>query len=202
MVDFLKGREVTTIDEIRGFDGPEPMWFEFAISTNLRGKKIRGLLEPLRQEAGRYLDVGCGYAGTLVAFAKAGFDVFGIDVSENLVAYSKANCLDHDLHDRVRVGDILDEKLVADLGKFDVITCLDVIEHVPDAKQTMDHMVSLLKPGGMLLLEIPNKHFLEFVGSDGHFCFFGITLLPRPLAMKYHGTFYPGYRGMRSRQRS
>jgi hypothetical protein len=51
-------------------------------------------------------------------------------------------------------------------------------------------MVNLLNPGGILLLEIPNKYSFNFVAKDGHFGLFGITLLDRPDAIEYHRTFF------------
>ena len=60
-----------------------------------------------------------------------------------------------------------------------------------DVPKALQNIVCLLRPGGMLALEIPNKDSLFFVASDGHFNLFGITLLPRPEAIEYHRKFFP-----------
>jgi hypothetical protein len=65
-----------------------------------------------------------------------------------------------------------------------------VIEHVLDVPKALYNAVRLLNLGGVLLLEIPNRHSIEFVGSDGHFGLFGITLLDRWQAVEYHRQFY------------
>jgi 2-polyprenyl-3-methyl-5-hydroxy-6-metoxy-1,4-benzoquinol methylase len=176
---------------------PARMWFEFAMTTNQRGEEYaRRIKSYLPATAQRYLDVGCGYGGFLNAFAKLGLEVLGIEISPRLVAFAKANLQDNHLPECVVQGDILDPKLVSQIGKFDLITCNDVIEHVLDAAQAMQHMASLLNPGGILVMTIPNKDSLSYVARDGHFSLFGITLLDRPEAIQYHNYFDPNEYGV------
>jgi SAM-dependent methyltransferase len=117
-------------------------------------------------------------------------DVQGIEIDDVRVELAKVNCADHGLHDCVHLGSVLDRDLLAQLGTFDVITLVDVIEHVLDVPQTLRNVVDVLNPGGVALLEIPNRHSLQFVAHDGHFNLFGITLLSRPDAIEYHKTFF------------
>jgi SAM-dependent methyltransferase len=125
-----------------------------------------------------------------VAFSRAGLDVQGIEIDDVRVELARANCADHGLHGCVHQGSVLDSNLLSRLGKFDVITLVDVIEHVLDVPKTLLHVVDLLNTGGVVLFEIPNKYSLEFVAHDGHFNLFGITLLSRPDAMEYHKAFF------------
>lgn len=106
-----------------------------------------------------------------------GLEVAGIEYSENLVHLSRANFKDYGLNDASVKGDILDNKLLSQIGKFDVITCIDVIEHVDDVPGAMKNMVDLLNPGGILVLQMPNKDSISNVMADSHFGIFGITLL-------------------------
>jgi len=138
----------------------------------------------------RYLDVGCGFGGFLVAFAELGYTVKGIEIDADRIVLSRANCADHALQDCVHAGSVLDATFTKTLGHFDVITCIDVIEHVLDVPLALTHMASLLNPGGVLLLEIPNLDSLNFVASDGHFGLCGITQLDRQMAIEYHRTFF------------
>jgi SAM-dependent methyltransferase len=179
-----------SLDEILAGPAHERMWFEYALSTNWRGEHLFQALKSYLPPRGRYLDVGCGMGGFVVAFAKHGFTVRGIEVDRERLALAEQNCLDHRIHRAVTLGDILDHRTVRNLGTFDVITCIDVIEHVSDVSLALRHMTILLNPGGILVLEIPNKHSLHFVGSDGHFQLFGITLLDRDDAMLYHKHFF------------
>jgi 2-polyprenyl-3-methyl-5-hydroxy-6-metoxy-1,4-benzoquinol methylase len=182
-------RRFANLGEALSRPDPEPMWIDFALSTNQRARALCELLEPHLPSHGRYLDVGSGYGGTLVQFHKRGLDVYGVEVNLDYVNLARANVRDLGLTDRVFHGSILDRALVESLGKFDVITCIDVIEHVGDAQQALRHMTSMLNPGGLLMMEIPNKDSLPFVIKDGHFSLFGITQLRRPQAEAFYKRF-------------
>jgi SAM-dependent methyltransferase len=194
---WLKGRALSelpatlTLKEILSAPPPAPMWFDYAMSTNWRGGVIADLLAPrLPSQAKRYLDVGSGFGGFLVAFAKRGLEVHGIEIDTQRIELAQANCQDFNLGDCVTANSILEPDLPARLGTFDVITCIDVIEHVLDVPLAIANMTALLNPGGILFLEIPNKDSLSFVARDGHFELFGITLLPRSAAIEYHKAFF------------
>jgi SAM-dependent methyltransferase len=179
------------LTQIRKLPPPASVWFDFALTANSRGEQTARLVAPhIPQEARRYLDIGCGYAGSMVAFSKLGLEVIGIDINHQLLDLARANCLDHNLQDCVFYADILEHGLVERLGKFDIITLLAVIEHVEDVPQTLKNAVSLLAPGGILVLDIPNKYSLTFVAHDPHYNLFGLTLLERPLAIEYFQDFF------------
>jgi len=168
------------------------LWFFFGISANSRGRDVAQTLKPyISIYARKYLDVGCGYGGFLIAFSELDLDVFGIDLDPKLITYSKANLKDHNLsEDKAQVGSILDPTLISRIGKFDVITCNDVLEHVKNAPLAMTNMVEMLTPIGTMLIQVPNKDFIDFVRKDGHYNLFGITLLKDKLAEDYHNFFY------------
>jgi SAM-dependent methyltransferase len=186
-----QGRRFERLAEILSLPDPLPLWFGYALSTNQRAETLYELLRPhLDTRAGRYLDVGSAYGGSLLAFARHGFEVRGVEIDPTLVELARANFADHALPDPVVEGSILDQAVVRQLGTFDVVTCIDVIEHVPDVPATLDNIVSMLRPGGVLLLEVPNKDSIGFVAKDGHFNLFGITQLRRPRAARYYRVFF------------
>jgi SAM-dependent methyltransferase len=102
----------------------------------------------------------------------------------------KANCLDHNLEDCILNISILNDDLVKQLGTFDIITLLSVIEHVSDVKKTLQNALQLLAPGGILIIECPNKNSLSFVAHDPHYHLFGLTLLVPPRDFEYFRYFY------------
>jgi 2-polyprenyl-3-methyl-5-hydroxy-6-metoxy-1,4-benzoquinol methylase len=179
------------LNDLLNLPAPFPMWFDYAMSTNQRGMTMSKFLKPhLAPRAARYLDVGCGFGGFLVAFSRLGMKVTGFEIDPERVMLASANCSDFGLDGSVVEGDITDDTFTGSLDKFDAITMIDVIEHVLDVPKALRNAVRLLNPGGVLLLEIPNRHSMEFVGSDGHFGLFGITLLDRWQAVEYHRHFY------------
>jgi 2-polyprenyl-3-methyl-5-hydroxy-6-metoxy-1,4-benzoquinol methylase len=176
------------VDSFEKITGPVLRnWLDFATSTVLRGEAVVQMLTAHTEiKEKRCLDVGCAYGGFLLAFERAGAsDVVGIDVSTSLLNYSEALKEDHQAKFRIYRKDILDRECLGDLGTFDVITCNDVIEHVSCAETALLNMVSILNPGGLIYLEIPNRFSASFVKKDGHFGMFGITLLPKREADRY-----------------
>ena len=168
-------------------------WLDYALSSNQRGRDFAAALRPhLPHNARRYLDVGSAYGGFLIGFMDLGLQVQGIELGEKFVQMSRANFLDYGLQDAVIEGDILDPDLLPQLGKFDVITCIDVIEHVEDVPAALKNMLGLLNPGGILILQMPNKDSISNVLADPHFGLFGLTLLKHADAKKFYFSHFPG----------
>jgi SAM-dependent methyltransferase len=167
-------------------------WADYAFSTNMRGRAFAGLLQQqLPKDGRRYLDVGSAYGGFLIGFMELGYEVAGIEYSVDLVHLSRANFKDYGLKDASVKGDILDEKLLSQLGRFDAITCIDVIEHVDDVPAAMKNMTGLLNPGGILVLQMPNKDSISNIMADSHFGIFGITLLGHSDARRFFYCHFP-----------
>jgi 2-polyprenyl-3-methyl-5-hydroxy-6-metoxy-1,4-benzoquinol methylase len=165
----------------------ERMYLDFALSTVARGEAaVRVIARHARIDGARYLDAGCAYGGFLVAFRRAGArEVVGVDVNPDLLDYARAVLADHGIAAQVELRDLLDPATPAALGRFDLITANDVIEHVVDPRIGLERLVALLAPGGRLYLEIPNRFWPPFLRSDGHYQLFGICALPKRLADEY-----------------
>ena len=183
--------EFKNLEQIHQLPPPRPMWFSFALLANARGQQVVQKLAPVIPKGSkRYLDIGCGYGGSLVAFSKLGMDVLGIDIDNQLLNLARANCRDYGLEDCVVNCSVLEDNLVSRLGTFDIITILAVIEHVHDVKKALRNAVDMLNPGGILALEIPNKDSMSAVAFDQHYNLFGLTLLSRTDAIEYYNCFF------------
>ena len=93
---------------------------------------------------GRLLEVGCAY-GFFLQEARRHFDVCGIELAEEAAAHCRQAGLD------VATG-IADEPTLARFGTVDVIVLLDVIEHLPDPRETLALCLKRLNPGGVLVI--------------------------------------------------
>lgn len=93
---------------------------------------------------GRLLEIGCAY-GFFLQEARQFYDVQGLEIAEDAVAF----CREHGLP--VRAG-VADEANFAQLGRFDVIVLLDVIEHLPDPVQTLTLCRQHLERGGVIVV--------------------------------------------------
>jgi SAM-dependent methyltransferase len=180
------------LDEILALPPPDSIWFNYALSTNQRGKVVaQHFSEYFPARTKRYLDVGCAYGGCLRAFAEFGFNVLGFEIDPQLIELGKANCADAGMLDCIVQASLLDDDLLGRLGgQFDVITCMAVLEHVLDVPKALKNLDHLLNPGGVLVIEIPSPTSLNCVSFDIHYNFFGLILLDRTDAIRYHQCFY------------
>jgi SAM-dependent methyltransferase len=115
-----------------------------------RGRRriVRAELDRLPLPAGaRVLDAGCGSGRTLQELVDYG-EVAGIELDPDAAAAAAAKGCGE-----VRVGRL--EELPWEEASFDLITCLDVIEHTPDDRVTLTELRRVTKPGGWLLVTVP-----------------------------------------------
>jgi SAM-dependent methyltransferase len=115
-----------------------------------RGRRriIRSELDRLPLPTGaRVLDAGCGSGRTLEELADYG-DVYGIELEPDAAEVARSRG-----HGEVRVGRL--EELPWEDDWFDLITCLDVVEHTPDDRVALRELRRVCAPGGWLVATVP-----------------------------------------------
>src|SRR5579871_3078132 len=159
----------------------------------MTGSAARAFFRRVLQDAGRggaLLDIGSGQGALVEEATRLGYTAMGVDRCEPLVRKARARGV------RVECGTIDD---VDGAERFDVVTMMDVIEHVPEPRRLVAAAHRLLKPRGRLVVYTPNHraavvmvaralHGLgapvavrEIFGGN-HVCFFDDRSLPRTLA--------------------
>jgi len=120
----------------------------------LQGRELAGT---------EWLDAGCG-TGTLTRFlAEKGCSVTGLDAASQMIEMARGRTKDHPRREQMRFevagGDFAGtiERLSNTTGSLDGILCSSVLEYMPDAEQLVDEFARVLKPGGCLLISVPNK---------------------------------------------
>ncbi len=112
------------------------------------------------------IDIGIGEGTPAVTFARAGYEVCGFDISENMVKEAKRTFERNGLSpDRVIPGDIEDPSTYGDLmsmGPFDAAIAVGVMPHVRDELSVLQNINALLREGGWAYLEFRNKLFALF----------------------------------------
>ncbi len=114
------------------------------------------------------LDVGCG--GGLIAepLTRLGAKVTGIDPSERNIAIAKGHAEPQGLSITYRAQRV--EDLIASGERFDIVTCLEVVEHVPDVGAFIAECSKALKPGGLIIFSTINRTLkawaLAIVGAE------------------------------------
>ena len=119
----------------------------------------------------KVLDVGCGGGILSESMARRGADVTGIDLgTENLKA-AALHAEQSNLKDTLRYQHIPIEQLAAThAGQFDVVTCMEMLEHVPDPAAIVEACFALLAPGGVCVLSTinrnPKSYLFAIVGAE------------------------------------
>jgi 2-polyprenyl-6-hydroxyphenyl methylase / 3-demethylubiquinone-9 3-methyltransferase len=125
----------------------------------------------------RVLDVGCGGGILAEAMAARGAQVTGIDLGEKALGVAK-------LH-RLESGVVVDYRLVAAEslaaeapGTFDIVTCMEMLEHVPDPAAIVAACAALVTPGGLVVFSTlnrnPKSYLFAIIGAE-----YLLNLLPR-----------------------
>lgn len=168
-------------DEIARFDSLAARWWDpdgesrplhdlnpvraayIAARADLRGAKLA--------------DVGCGGGLLSEALTRAGAKVSGIDLGEKVIQIAKLHLHESNLVVDYRVQSST-ELAAAEPESFDVVCCMELIEHVPDPAALVNDLAAMLKPGGRLFMSTLNRTPTAFgaaiVGAE-----YVMRLLPR-----------------------
>jgi len=121
-----------------------------------RDPKTRHALKGLK-----ILDVGCGGGLLTEPLCRMGGQVTGLDASTEGIAVAKAHAAATGLEVMYKVGSV--EKWARGKNRYDMITALEIVEHVADLDSFMASLVALLKPNGLLILSTLNRTAKSFV---------------------------------------
>ena len=117
----------------------------------------------------RVLDVGCGGGLLSEGMAAHGAQVTGIDLSDKALAVARLHLLESGLS--VDYRHVAAEALAAETpAAFDVVTCLEMLEHVPDPASVVHACAALVKPGGQVFFSTlnrnPKAYLFAVVGAE------------------------------------
>jgi 2-polyprenyl-6-hydroxyphenyl methylase/3-demethylubiquinone-9 3-methyltransferase len=125
----------------------------------------------------RVVDIGCGGGILAEAMAGLGAEVTGIDLAEKPLRVAELHGLESGVkvrYERISAEDLADREP----AEFDVVTCMEMLEHVPDPASTVRACARLVKPGGMVFFSTINRNpkafLLAIVGAE-----YVLNLLPR-----------------------
>lgn len=126
----------------------------------------------------RVLDVGCGGGILADSMARKGANVLGIDLASKALKVAQLHALEAQTQG-VSYQEISAEALAAEQpGSFDVVTCMEMLEHVPDPSSIVNACSTLVKPGGYVFFSTINRNVKSFlfaiVGAE-----YVLNLLPR-----------------------
>jgi SAM-dependent methyltransferase len=162
------------------------VWRKYQRRDIQRGREIvRVIRQRMPLEGKRVLDVGCGYGGMMICLAEQGAHISGVEIDPERASRGRLRLQELGIPCDYREADICEPAIRESLGKFDIITCQDVLEHVMDPTLMIETVCSMLRPGGIIFVQVPNKWGAQQLMADHHFSLTGLTALSRNQAIEY-----------------
>jgi 2-polyprenyl-6-hydroxyphenyl methylase/3-demethylubiquinone-9 3-methyltransferase len=159
--------------EIKKFGALAERWWdpngEFKTLHAVNPLRLQFIRSHVKLNDMKAVDVGCGGGILSEALAQAGANVLGIDLSQDLLEVADLHGLDSGI--AVEYRKISAEQLAAaQAGQFDVVTCMEMLEHVPNPRSVIDSCAKLVKPEGLVFFSTLNRHIkaylLAIVGAE------------------------------------
>ena len=159
--------------EIAKFEALASRWWdktsEFKPLHDINPLRVNYIDERASLAGKKVLDVGCGGGILSEAMAHRGAEVHGIDMGEAPLAVAKLHSLESGVS--VDYRQMTAEELAEqEAGTYDIVTCLEMLEHVPSPQSVVEACQKLLKPGGHLFLSTinrnPKAYLFAIIGAE------------------------------------
>lgn len=118
--------------------------------------RLRYIEHAARLQDARILDVGCGGGILSEAMARSGARVLGIDLAQAVLDVAELHALESRLAVEYRAV-AAEELAAAQPDSFDLVTCMEMLEHVPDPAATLKALATLVKRGGDVIVSTLNR---------------------------------------------
>jgi len=167
--------------EISKFEALASRWWdpesEFKPLHDINPLRVNYISEKINLAEKQVLDIGCGGGILAEAMAHHGAKVTAIDKAEASLSVAKLHLLESKLD--ISYIDSTAEEFAADKPEqFDVVTCLEMLEHVPDPASVVAACQRMVKPGGLVFFSTinrnPKSYLFAIVGAE-----YILNLLPR-----------------------
>jgi 2-polyprenyl-6-hydroxyphenyl methylase / 3-demethylubiquinone-9 3-methyltransferase len=167
--------------EIARFDSLAQRWWnergEFRPLHAMNPLRVEYIDQRVQLAGKQVLDIGCGGGLLCEAMTRRGAQVTGIDLGEATIEVANLHALDSQLSIRY-LRESAEQHAVTQAGRYEVVTCLEMLEHVPDPAAVIATITHLLKPGGQAVFSTlnrnPKSYALAILGAE-----YLLKLLPK-----------------------
>ena len=151
---------------------------EFRPLHQINPLRLEWIDQQVRLQGKQALDVGCGGGILADAMARKGAQVLGIDLATKALRVAQLHAIEA-ATPNIAYREVAAEALAAEMpGQFDVVTCMEMLEHVPDPASVVQACATLTKPGGWVFFSTLNRNPKSFlfaiVGAE-----YVLKLLPK-----------------------
>jgi len=152
--------------EVAKFDSLASRWWdpegEFRPLHQINPLRLDWIRRHVKLADAKIVDIGCGGGILAEAMAAANATVTGIDMAEGPLAVARLH--QHESKAQVDYRQATAEELAdAEAGIYDVVTCLEMLEHVPDPASVVQSCAELVRPGGHIFLSTINRNPKSFM---------------------------------------
>ena len=159
--------------EIDKFDAMRHLWWDprgtMGTLHTINPLRLAFILDALGGRPGKILDVGCGGGILAEALAKAGREVTGIDLSTQAIDVARSHAREAGLAINYHVRSA-EAVAAAEPGSYACVTCMEMLEHVPDPAGVVRACAAALRPGGVAVFSsvdrTPWAWFLVIFGGE------------------------------------
>jgi 2-polyprenyl-6-hydroxyphenyl methylase/3-demethylubiquinone-9 3-methyltransferase len=167
--------------EIDKFDALADRWWDpegdFRPLHDINPARVDYIASRVALDGARVLDIGCGGGILAESLARHGATVSAIDMAEAPLAVAKLHRIKSGLEVDYRRA-TAEQEAAAAPASYDLVTCLEMLEHVPEPASVIDACARLVKPGGHLVFSTINRNpksfLMAIVGAE-----YVLRILPR-----------------------
>ena len=152
--------------EVAKFDALASRWWdpdgEFRPLHEINPLRLDWIRQYAELDGARALDIGCGGGILTEAMAEAGANVTGIDMAEKPLGVARLHQVESGA-DVEYLQSTAEELATQRSGQFDVVTCLEMLEHVPSPSRVIASAAELVRPGGHIFFSTINRNPKSFL---------------------------------------
>jgi 2-polyprenyl-6-hydroxyphenyl methylase/3-demethylubiquinone-9 3-methyltransferase len=152
--------------ELAKFDALASRWWdpegEFRPLHQINPLRLDWIRQLVQLDGARALDIGCGGGILAEAMTESGASVTAIDMAEAPLAVARLHLLESGAEVDYR-RTTAEELAEGEQGQYDIVTCLEMLEHVPDPSRVVRSCAELVRPGGHVFFSTINRNPKSFV---------------------------------------
>lgn len=126
--------------------------------NNFTYRIILSVIDKYLKRGSKVLDVGCGAGALSLYIASQKCEVIGIDIAENAISAAKKSADSMSIKNVQFFAMDFPKKVPVGKDRFDMILCIEVLEHLIEEKLALKRIKELLSPGGIAIISVPSKN--------------------------------------------